>query len=695
MMLLLRIAIVLLILYLIRSRVVLFIRSAMKFLYRYESFLSYTETLFKEDKQKYKKFKIKSLKLISKISILVKEIVYLVGRLNFQVTIISPFLFLLLFILLYNIVPNSLFIVHKMKQFNELLINMGINISTSIKSHPSYTIGLIDVASNVLAIFWSISLTIYFFAYRERKSVSISSNLASGNIGFIIGLALILFNTIYGKAFAIPFNKEEAGTFYDSSRNIVRLIVWGGITATSIWYGINTLRKMLNSIDIRTLIEHSMSNINTVIIQTMIINKGFKFRRGLYEYLNASIETYYQTLIVCVEKNMMEVYNESFKSLEKLALLFSKGVTNEMLEYLQHDLHIKVPANLLYDASNENYIRLHKSLLIQHMALVKVLHDNNRQSEISKCINIFFEFEPSDNFEGPEFEGLKNDFHTILHQLIMYLDSEEPVLFRTGLDGLEKFCERELTKQKPNIGGIRVYKHLILNAVEQGDTKLIGHLVYSMKRLVDSKNRGTSTQTSVAWGRIVNLVHMDSSNSINIEKVVIYLILQSVLKSVELSKYAVTGFLVKYLITNHCKGSILKETFNLLIINNGKDIFLSKYVLRRKGYNYSDIDVNFAFNEDTIEYCIQKMAIIIYTQQVFAKNNSLPGTSNMGQKIDISIVSSSNPTMTPEYLKYLEEKITKAKDKFGLVSLKMMKQYFGIPEEDEEVEGESASQTSN
>lgn len=674
---------IIIILFLIKRNIFYFIQKFIKFIYPYQNFLAYTKHLFERNNQKFKKIKFPFLKFISTISIWRKEVIYVAGKYNFYATMISPLIFIGLFYFLYLTIPNSSSILYSLQYINEWLMRIDLNIVKAIKKYPSYTIGVIDVASNVLAIFWSISLTIYFFAYRERKSVAISSNLASGNMGFIVGLALILFDTIYGKVFVIPFNKEHIQNFYSDPQNFVRLSIWVCITFISIFYGVNTLRKMLNSIDIRTLLKHSMSNINTAIIQVMILNKGFKFRKGLYEYLNASVETYYQTLIVCVEKNMMEVYNESFKSLEKLSSLFVEGITQEMMDYLGEHTQINIPSQLLYQASKEDYKSLHKSLLIQHVALIKSLHDHNRHSEISRCINIFFTFEPSD-----QFEDLKKEFHTILHELIIYLDSDEPVLFRTGLDFLEQFCSREIAQNVSRIGGLRIYKHLLLNAVEQGDINLLSHLAYSMKRLIN-KGEKDKSGVQVSWATGVH-IQIDNGENANIERAIIYLILQSILKSIELSKYPVTGFLVKYLITNYCEGSILKNTFELLRNNEGEDIYLSRTKL--DGYYFSELDVDFVFNEDTIEYCMQKMALIIYTQQAFALENSLPGSSKMGQKIDIRFVST--PSIKLEYLNYLEKKIGKAQDKFGLLSLDKMKEYLNGPMSEEEKKEEEQSSPS-
>lgn len=613
------------------------------------------------------------LDLISRVSLWGKEASYLISEFNFLFTVITPFLFMLIFVFLYSYMPKFHWVINGLQQINQWLTNYNIGVVDALRKYPAYTLGGIDMFSNILGIFWSISLTVYFFAYRERKSIAISSNVTAGNIDFLIGLGLILFNTLYGKAFAIPFDKNNMNGFYSDPHNYVRLLIWSTLTLISIFYGINIIRKMINSIDIRNLLSASLSNINVVINQMMILNKKSIIRKSLFKYLTSSIETYYQTLIVCVEKNMMEVYNDSFKSLERLSVLINQGVTQEMLDFLDTRLYEKVPAQLLNEASPTDYVSLHKSLLTQHVALIKSLHDNNRHAEIPRCINGFFSLEPSD-----QFPGLKKDFHTILHQLIMYLDSNKSVLFRTGIEQLEDFCERELLQDSKRIGGLVIYKHLLLNAVEEGDTNLISYLVYSMKRLI---KRGSRTTSSASWTRGLQ---SQRRNSTYIEEAIIFLILQVLLKSIELSKYPVTGFLIKYLITNHSKENILKDTFNLFVEKNGEDQFLSKAKLNSQ--NYSDIDVEAVFNEETIKYCMQKMAIIIYTQQLYAIENSLPGSDKVGSKIDLTIVDSSE--VKESYLKYLIAKIQNAGDKFGLISLKKTKEYFNIAEEEEKVGSE-------
>jgi hypothetical protein len=158
-----------------------------------------------------------------------------------------------------------------------------------------------------------------------------------------------------------------------------------------------------------------------------------------------------------------------------------------------------------------------------------------------------------------------------------------------------------------------------------------------------SINNDTPT-SSASW---ISGLQSHRGNNSHIEKAILYLILQVLLKSVELSKYPVTGFLIKYLITNHCKASILKDTFQLFVDNKGEDQFLSDNKLNTR--KYSDIKVEAVFNEETIEYCMQKMAIIIYTQQVYSIQNSLPGSNNAGEKIDLALVQS--PKVNEKYLK--------------------------------------------
>ncbi|WP_191556126.1 hypothetical protein [Metabacillus idriensis] len=643
---------------------------------RYRNYLTYSHNIFKENNKHSKQYTTRELIAMSRISLLQKKISYEISRRNFEFTLYSPIVFIAVFLLLYFYIPQLNWVQDLLRNINLFFEkNDDFNVVEILKTYPYYTVGGIDMVSNILAIFWSISLTIYFFVYRERKSISLSSNLASGNITFILGLVYILFNIVYGKAVAIPINGEGLDKFYTDHNNFVRLLVWSCLTLASIFYGMNTIRKMISSIDIRNLLSNSINNVNLVIYQIMLLNDNYKPNKGLYKYLTSSIETFYQTLYVSTDKNMMEVYNKSFSSLKRFAELFNEGVSKEMIDYFEGRREMDVPAHYLYEASRQDHINLHKSLLVHHASLIKSLHDNNRHAEIPECVAVFFILEPSD-----QFKELRKDFHTILHELIIYFDSKKTVLFRTGIEQLEKFCEKELAKDQTFIGGLRIYKHLLLNAVEQGEINLISSLVYSMKRLIKKEN-----SPKVGWARRASIPPEALDNTI--EKAIIYLVLQVLLKSIELSKYPITGFLIKYLITNHGQGEILKKTFKVFEDNSGTDVFLSNAKL--SGTTFSHIEVEFTFNEDTIEYCMQKMAIIIYTQQKYAKANSLPGTSHSGELIDIDLVSS--PRINGNFLKYLVEKIKKAEDKFGLVSLRNTEEYFNIQEDQESEVGAGAS----
>ncbi|MED3685610.1 hypothetical protein COE61_08160 [Bacillus thuringiensis] len=212
-----------------------------------------------------------------------------------------------------------------------------------------------------------------------------------------------------------------------------------------------------------------------------------------------------------------------------------------MLVFLDARLHEKVPAQLLNEALQNDYVSLHKSLLTHRVALIKSLNANTCHAEIPKCIDVFFSLEPTD-----QLPDLKKDFHTNLHQLIFYLDSNKSMLFRTGIEQIEKFCERELLQDLQRIGELVIYRHLSLNAIEEGNTNLISYLVYSMK--IEVVERPVAS-----WTR---KLQSKRRNSTYVEEAIIFLVLQVFLKSIELSGYTATWFVIKYLITNHSKGDI-------------------------------------------------------------------------------------------------------------------------------------------
>jgi len=136
----------------------------------------------------------------------------------------------------------------------------------------------------------------------------------------------------------------------------------------------------------------------------------------------------------------------------------------------------------------------------------------------------------------------------------------------------------------------------------------------------------------------------------------IFILLQSLLKSIELTHYKSTGFLIKFLITSYDS-----DTFNKVFNDFYSSPYENRYLLKKD--LYKDIDEDFHMNENVKDYVLLKLFILVYAQQKYVIKNSVDFWEFPTELLDISLVSDRN------YLDYMFKKLERAKKEYGLMFL--------------------------
>jgi hypothetical protein len=139
---------------------------------------------------------------------------------------------------------------------------------------------------------------------------------------------------------------------------------------------------------------------------------------------------------------------------------------------------------------------------------------------------------------------------------------------------------------------------------------------------------------------------------------ILYMLIQTLVKSVEISHYSCTGFLTKFIVSNF-NGGFIKEVYSASVDNLVRDRNHENPYL--KDNRISTISVSFNFNNSSLRYCFEKMSILLYSQQRFVQHYDIAIDRNIQIKPYINISKLQNN------INYLYKKILKVGDKYGLL----------------------------
>src|SRR5699024_2680799 len=111
------------------------------------------------------------------------------------------------FLSLYFLIPSIPFIDSSYDAIKEYVIELlGVKIGNNDRRIMMNTI---NAGTNFIGLFISVSLTIYFFTYRQRRTLSISStNIAMKSK--VIPYFIILICILYGKTLFIEIDQTNA-----------------------------------------------------------------------------------------------------------------------------------------------------------------------------------------------------------------------------------------------------------------------------------------------------------------------------------------------------------------------------------------------------------------------------------------------------------------------------------------------------
>ncbi|HDR3313301.1 MULTISPECIES: hypothetical protein [Bacillus] len=545
----------------------------------------------------------------------------------------------------------------------------------------------LDSVTQLFKISLPATLTFYYFIYKEQKSIS--SNLAKGFplwrylsttiIALILG-SYILFNKSY-----------YSGNFF-SGDYFFPIVIWSVLMVLSFLFFVRLIHKLLESLDIRLLFRHKRRKFKGEIRELYYTNVNSKDN---YEQLNTYLESIFQSFEYTLDKGLDKLFEHELQRWGAILSLI-------MDEAPRQKQHFTTTANRLFqksDKSRKGFEEFYSLLLNKQGDLLFKLVAKNRLVKINDALEALKSLEPN------KVKGLYPRFITSLDEMILksYKQKSLPIgrildlLNSTMLSYLSEGDKKHLEEERDfniakTVAVIYIYKSILKEAVEADSVKDITSITYSLcgifKEITadsqESEVKHEPESNGVAEGVNNNVLtamqeHMNKAKSKSnysehghIKKIVLFILFQMALKAVELNHYKLVGQLVKR-ITTDFDALAIRNTFEEFRSSEGqmkKASFLQEEELKEAfspdSSMISQMYTDILFNKQSLDYCMQKLAILIYAQQYYICIKHLTFTEYY--KTCHQPLSSINLAfLDKEYLDYTLGKIKQVGKGYGLL----------------------------
>jgi hypothetical protein len=541
-----------------------------------------------------------------------------------------------------------------------------------------------------LWIFGPLSITFYIFTYREQKGSSYSYLTTGWTTKLLLAFLLSsILTVIY--SFVISSRLTSYINNFNNNSNPISLLFFHEnilqiniiliMFISSIIIGTLVIYLLWKGISLESALKQSVINTrdNISYLSFIFINKEFfsDSRKEIYNKLNHIIETNYQLLMSALDNNTNYLFQKYYDHLEfNLYYLHTSPRIYYILTEPRYMYFIRKDAN--------NYKILYKSILKNQLTLIQELLQKKKVEEADKSVKLFFSMSPGifsleKLYNEAKVKQIKDDYKELfaiyfssLYELTLLLSSSGIIGIDQILNNMNKIEEEEdLVRKKDTIV---IYRALMITSVEKNDLRLLTETVNSIINNISKLNK-TNNQMKVQTNLTIDGIKLVINNKklsqisrkyderiegisqTQLEELIIYTILEATLKSIELGYYSCTGYLIKLLTTN-LDYSLIKSAFSIFAERRG----LESHPLINSSLKKA-VGKEFNISPVSAEYCLQKLTIILYTQQKYYKKFK-EITHNSIDLIDTSLTIN-----TMLRIDYLHKKILNAKDKYGLLCL--------------------------
>lgn len=501
-----------------------------------------------------------------------------------------------------------------------------------IKSLLSTDVAVISKVTQVISYVLPLSITFFYFSYREQKSLSLSSlsfwNSNTLLFGFFSLLSIAMGTHLKIVLSGLGSNYTTELEQFIKDHHSGRVILWVCFSLYALRSGFLAIKEHVANINISSQLQFALKKFNEA-----IINLKFSMiqpqRKLHYNKMHQSVESIYQLLFLSIDKNMTKAYVEGVNKWGDAIYNLIEG--QDCSKYI---------ITVSLQKKDGLYLELYRSILKNQVTLITKLISSSRLEDGNNAIRIF-----------TNLESKQPEYYTALHELAVICFKQD--LLDVVLDNLNSIMIRTKDKNRTNDINL-IYKQLLILAIEDSNTSALSKIVYSMLKNIKKSEKQYSD-----LGIPIPNVHIEDDEKLS--ECIIYMVLQSLVKSTELSRYSCEGFLIKFLVTN-ITGELLKTIYGKAVDNLIKNKqYNNPYILSN---HISNITVSYNFNESTVRYCFEKMSILIYCQQHYVHENQM----NINNSVKIRPFISVNKLN--HNIPYLFGKIKNVGDKYGMLFIK-------------------------
>lgn len=500
-------------------------------------------------------------------------------------------------------------------------------------------IGIINVQDNdikniiftiisSLTVIISVISAIYVFTYREQKSVAPSASTDNQKNKLVIRvICCMIFNVVFGSLLVSKYTELMGKTWYSKQSLSATKKIFSGdlLLLLTLLLLVHLIIKLFNylfkSMSVDRMLEDSVINTSKSFDKILYSDRSPIFKKLLekrYKQFHYNLESVFQNFKFAAENNMNKEFHENINKFEELVIKKFNEFTTRYDIGLVHSYLVREDGN--------QFLEAYRSALRSNFSLISSSMKNQQYNKAQDLVNLYFKM----YIREEQFVRL---FQNNLAFYIDTLDTGDEKQLSIFLQGVSRL---------PKSQTFFVHKYVAMKLINKNQLINLTNAVYDLKNQYD--------------------------NRIFKEQYVVIL-LQNLIKSIEISNYAIAGFLVKFLVTNF-PGKVINRSLNTVKAN--PTLFTTIWEEKQENEDEDEFkginehpDYPIKINDETFHYCLRKAFMLLYGQHLYSIRKKLWFMKNRketGEEIKLG-----EEFGDCDYSEYLIGKVNAASSKYGLL----------------------------
>lgn len=436
----------------------------------------------------------------------------------------------------------------------------------------------------------------------------------------------MIFNVTFGSLLVSKYSRLMKEDGYKESLLITKKVFSGDLLMLCtllilVYLIIGLVKHLFKTMSVNKMLQDSVKDTSKLFDQIVYADRNPKFEGLLeewYEKLHFSLESVFQNFKFAAENNMNKEFQDNIEQFEKMVIEKFKQNTG------RYDIGFVL--SYLIDKDGNQFLEVYRSALRSNFSLIISLMKNQQYNKGQDLVDLYFKmYIPEEQFVRL--------FQNNLATYIDTIDTSDERQLSIFLKGISNIPEEQT---------LFVNKYLIMKLITKNQLINLTNAVYSLKDYLGKHILKSST---------------------------IIILLQNLIKSIEISNYATAGFLVKFLVTNISGKDINR---GLKILKKRPTLFTSIWEEQQENKNEDTFkginehpDYPIKINDETFDYCLRKAFILLYGQHVYSIRKKLWYVNRRGEKgTEIQLRKECNPC---DYSEYIINKTKIASTKYGLL----------------------------